>query len=234
MIESFQPKDQLRQSYTANIGEVSSSPSTTPKQVRRVLLLTMTAGMSTSALVDDLEQLRFSALPQSSTTLSSPPSLRPVRMGQATNPLRNTAEQLRDVQECFGLNKTQLARACKVQRQTVYDWFARKFEAEDSNAQRLAELTKVASDLMAEGALSLNARAASRTLSSGETLMELLEADRLDRLKLRSAHAALSAPARRPSAPGARDLRNRFGWSAPTEERTRDILRSNLDDLSDG
>jgi hypothetical protein len=59
--------------------------------------------------------------------------------------LPTTAAQLDEIQGFFGLSKSQLAKACRVQRQTIYDWYARRFEAEGRNAQRLHSFVTEAS-----------------------------------------------------------------------------------------
>lgn len=225
---------QLLQSYNSSLGSGVATPAVSTGPLRRAFVLTMAAGLTTSSIADEHELLRFYALPLSSTTLSSPPSLRPlpIRMNPAAMLLHTTAEQLGKIQESFSLNKTQLARICKVQRQTIYDWFAQNFEAVDDNAERLAQLFAIAIQFKTVNGPPLDSRAATRTLASGETLLELLTSDRVDEAKVLAACEALSRiTERRNSGSSARELREKFGWEEPTEGRSREILEGNLDDL---
>ncbi|HMA97652.1 MAG TPA: hypothetical protein VKP30_33435, partial [Polyangiaceae bacterium] len=77
---------------------------------------------------------------QSSSIYNSPFREKPRTRVPVDELLPLTAERLAAVQSFFGLSKTQLAQVCRVQRQTIYDWYAGNFEAEGDNASRLRRL----------------------------------------------------------------------------------------------
>jgi len=80
------------------------------------------------------------------------------------------------VQAFFGLSKSLLAKACRVQRQTIYDWYAGNFEAEGENEDRLQQLWRLTERLSA----SVPAMMVQRKRQDGSSLATLLAAEQLD------------------------------------------------------
>jgi DNA-binding XRE family transcriptional regulator len=148
--------------------------------------------------------------------------------------LPTTAEQLAEVQRCFGLTKTQLALVCDVQRQTIYDWYARHFEAEADNARRLGALYKLARFLRTAGLQPLAPKLVERKLDQGQALLDLLRAPVPDQRAIRNVatHLNTLAVARRERSAAA--VRERYGWKPLTQDQRDENLDSNLDSLSDG
>src|SRR5439155_1457842 len=111
-----------------------------------------------------------------------------------------TAEKLAVVQARFGLNKTQLAQVCQVQRQTIYDWYAGRFDAEGKNAKRLDELYSLARD-SASLVNAVSPKLTDKALASGKSLFALLSARTLKEVELKTALSELRALAdrRRPT-----------------------------------
>jgi len=140
----------------------------------------------------------------------------------------NTAEKLAAIQGRFGLNKTQLAQVCQVQRQTIYDWYAERFEAEDKNAERLAELYSLARE--SATAASLSTRLSERRLVSGKTLFTLLSARSLKRTDIMAAVSELRAIADRRK-PTLAERRTALGFSERSAEERRALLATTLDDV---
>lgn len=145
-----------------------------------------------------------------------------------------TAEQLAAVQTFFGLSKTQLARVCKVQRQTIYDWYAGRFEAEGNHARRLARLYGVAERLRSDGFRPLSVRVVARALSSGNTLLDLLSADDVDGQEVGGIVAQLDEGTKIARARSAEAIRVRLGWAPTSEESGAKNLEANLDEVVDG
>ncbi len=144
-----------------------------------------------------------------------------------------TAEQLAAVQTAFGLSKTQLARVCGVQRQTIYDWYAGNFEAQGNNARRLATLHGMAERFRIEGLRALSSREVSRALSPGRTLLELLSEAEVDGTAVGTIVPQLDEMTVAARCRGAAAARERLGW-APVPKRSADeTLESNLDDFVD-
>ncbi len=164
-------------------------------------------------------------------------SVRPTEADVIRVPLRvlpGTAEQLAAIQRVFGLNKTQLADVCNVQRQTIYDWFGAKFEAEGDNARRLAALYQLAHMVRAERAAPLAPKAVERTLNNGGTLLDLLRAPSVDTANVREAVAQISAVVQAQTGINTRAQRERLGWRPLGEEERAAQLESNLDDILGG
>jgi transcriptional regulator with XRE-family HTH domain len=149
-------------------------------------------------------------------------------------PLPLTAERLAAVQTLFGLSKTQLARVCGVSRQTVYDWYAGNFEAEGANAQRLAHLYDIAEKLQLAGCRPLSARNVLRALASGNTLLEMLASDVVDRDEVGAVVAQLERATLSQRSRGAAAIRERLGWPPTSKESAEAILEANLEDFVDG
>jgi DNA-binding XRE family transcriptional regulator len=146
----------------------------------------------------------------------------------------STAEQLAGVQSFFGLSKTQLAQVCKVQRQTVYDWYAGNFEAEGRNARRLAELYGIIEQLRRDGRKPLPSRVVARALLSGSSLLDLLSSSEVDSAAVGAIVAQLDETAASLRSRGAAAMRERLGWPASSSEVTDANLETNLNDFVDG
>src|SRR5690606_26948214 len=132
---------------------------------------------------DVCAELRWAILfPQSSSLHSDPPGADLILAGHAQEPslLPTTAEQLGRVQAFFGLSKSLLAKACRVQRQTIYDWYAGNFAAEGENAERLQQLWRLTERLSAKGLESVPSIMIQRKRQDGSTLASLLAAEQLD------------------------------------------------------
>ena len=145
--------------------------------------------------------------------------------------LPSSGEQLALVQQMFALNKTQLAEACLVQRQTIYDWYAAKFEAEGDNARRLGTLYRLARSFKERGHPPLAPKAAERQLENDGSLLDLLRASHVDAQRIRHAAVQLRAVMPPPTATSAREQRERLGWRPRSEQQRADQLASNLDDI---
>lgn len=171
---------------------------------------------------------------QSTTTCVDLVEYPPFEAPYDAHVLPPTAEQLAAVQTCFGLSKTQLAQVCKVQRQTIYDWYAGNFQAEGDHARRLAVLFGIAGSLRNEGHRPLSARMASRVLSSGSTLLDLLSEDDIDGKEVAAIVAQLDQATVIVRSHGAAAVRERLGWPPIAEKSADETLDSNLDDFVDG
>jgi len=145
--------------------------------------------------------------------------------------LPSTGEQLAFVQQMYALNKTQLAEACLVQRQTIYDWYAARFEAEGENARRLGALYRLARSLKERGHPPLAPKAVERQLEDDGCVLDLLRAPHIDPERIRHAAAQLRAVMPPPNATSAREQRERLGWRPRSEQQRADRLASNLDDI---
>lgn len=145
-----------------------------------------------------------------------------------------TAELLADIQLWWGLTKSQLAEVCGVSRQTVYDWYAGKFEAERDNARRLGRLYGLAHSLETEGHRALSIKVVERALKGGGSLLDLLRAQTLDEAAIRAVFSDLDvATAERRSRNAAASMA-RLGWREPSEEERDRALEENFDSLVDG
>jgi len=152
------------------------------------------------------------------------------RRPRASIAVPDTAEKLAVIQTRFGLNKTQLALVCQVQRQTVYDWYAGRFYAEGKNAQRIDDLYSIARN----SANILNAvspRLCDKTLESGKTLVALLSARTLRDREIKAALGELRTVADRRK-PTLAERRAALEFREPSTEERRVVLASILDDVS--
>lgn len=216
---------------SSDTSDVPSKPRA-PARPGFVGTLVLVAPLSSSSLVAEEHWAKM--FPQSSTVFATHPDVQPAKAGAAPRALPATAKQLAVIQSFFGLSKTQLAKACKVQRQTVYDWYAGKFEAEGANARRLAELFAIARGLEEGGRRPLSAKLVRRALASGLTLLDLLTAEVIDADKVVRVFSALDAQNAQRRAKGAVALRERLGWARPTTQSENESLEDNLDTLVDG
>lgn len=194
-------------------------------------VLSVGVGLSSSASEDVLRKRAL--ISQSSTTSTFAPDPLPLIRKSIQKALPSTSEQLKSIQSVFCLNKTDLAKVCQVQRQTVYDWTGGKYPATGDNERRLSALFQIASTLKAEGT-SLGARVAARRLESGESVLSLLTESPLNVNAIVSATAALAAPTQVRPADGARALMQRHGLSTPSDARQAQTLEDNLSGLVDG
>lgn len=122
----------------------------------------------------------------------------------------------------------------RVQRQTIHDWYAGNFEAEADNARRLARLYGLVQSQRAEGRMPLSARMVKRSLSSGNTLLELLTSDEVQENEIRAVVAQLDQTTSQHRARGAAATRELLGWGSPSEETGASNLDANLEDFADG
>jgi hypothetical protein len=174
--------------------------------------------------------------PQSSGLHSDPPEAELILRGHIQEPslLPTTAEQLGRVQAFFGLSKSLLAKACGVQRQTIYDWYAGNFEAEGGNAERLQRLWRLTERLSASGVASVPSTMIQRKRHDGSSLAALLTEQQLDDSAVeRLCHQLLATTMERRER-GAAALRRRLGWKDADETSRAETLSSNLDSFVDG
>jgi DNA-binding XRE family transcriptional regulator len=203
-----------------------------PLVSQTALVLMLSVSLSSSSSLPEMYWAPVFAQPSTTHSGVSEPLLG--RTAREPQLLPTTAEQLASVQAAFGLSKTQLAQVCKVQRQTIYDWYAGNFEAEGNNARRLAAVYGIAESLRIAGRRPLLARAVSRALSTGSTLLDLLLEEEVDREAVSSVVAQLDEATVTARSRGAAAVRERLGW-APASQRSREeTLESNLDDFVDG
>lgn len=174
--------------------------------------------------------------PQSSGLHSDPPGAELILAGHAREPslLPTTAEQLGRVQAFFGLSKSLLAKACRVQRQTIYDWYAGNFEAEGENAERLQQLWRLTERLRANGLESVPSAMVQRKRHDGSSLAALLVAGQLDESAVERLCHQLGAATTQRRERGAAALRRRLGWKDADDESRAEALTSNLDSFVDG
>src|SRR6266704_1647236 len=121
-------------------------------------------------------------LPESTTVYVERRSMRPFAVQLADSV--PTAERIRDVLRFLGLTKTQLKDACRVSRQTLYDWLEGRFEPEAANASRLKDIHALAL-VVAETGTPLSARIVQSPLPDGRTLAQRLAEDSPDFAELK-------------------------------------------------
>jgi hypothetical protein len=215
----------------------SSTTDNAPRSVApRVPLASVMIGNSLTS-PDVHAALHWAILfPQSSGLHSDPPDAEALLAGHIREPslLPSTAEQLGMVQAFFGLSKSLLAKACRVQRQTIYDWYAGNFEAEDENAERLLRLFELTEELRGSGLTPLSASVAQRRRDDGSGLASLLTAEQIDRAAILRLCDQLGKATVQRRDRGAAALRRRLGWAEPDEQSRAETLAANLDSLVDG
>jgi hypothetical protein len=145
--------------------------------------------------------------------------------------LPSFADQLADVQVWLGLNKVQLARACRVERQTIYDWFARAYEPVGANADRVAQLYRLAAHVRERGSRPLRPNVAEKPLSEGVSLLATILAPFIDLDRARAATDALIDAVRNEPLRTGDALRARLGWKPLSEEQKQQNLDHNLERL---
>jgi len=211
-------------------GDFRSSSSRIVPQAAIMLALAVPMS-SSSARPEDCWARVFD---QSSSVYNSPFSEKPTARIEVQDVLPVTAELLAAVQSFFGLSKTQLAQVCRVQRQTIYDWYAGSFEAEGDNARRLTRLYNLAEGLRSEGREPLSTRVVRRALSSGNTLLDLLAGDDVRLVEVAGVVAQLDQATSERRTRSAAAARERLGWGPTTEEAAARNLEANLEDVADG
>lgn len=200
----------------------------------QALLATLALAVPLSSSSTRAEEKWVSMFPQSSTVHAFLPDVRVAKRSNAPRPLPATAEQLALVQTFFSLSKTQLASVCGVQRQTVYDWYARSFEAAGDNARRLAKIFKIVQRLQTAEPSPLSARLLKRPLESGASLLVMLSAPDLHADEIASVVTQLQAANETMRSRGAAGIRARLGWPARSQEAGQKNLEANLEDFVDG
>jgi transcriptional regulator with XRE-family HTH domain len=142
----------------------------------------------------------------------------------------STPERIRDVLRFLGLTKTQLKDACRVSRQTLYDWLEGRFEPEAERAERLEHLHALA--LVArEAGGPLSAKVVERKLPDGKTLAALLCAARPRYDELKRIVAALAGATAGRKGRSARARLEQLGGRPPSRGAQEATLADNLDKL---
>jgi DNA-binding XRE family transcriptional regulator len=191
-------------------------------------MATIAIGLSLSSPNTSEVAAQLSRFPQSSSANPNDDfTVRP-----SVQQLPSTAEKLAAIQSTFGLNKSQLATACSVKRQTIYDWYAGNFEAEGSNADRLAALYRLVTTIRRSGLQPVSSKSADKSLANGESLLELLGKDDVSHPQVLAAVQQLQSHT--VPTESARDQRERLGWEPLMEEQRESQLQSNLDSFLDG
>jgi len=142
--------------------------------------------------------------------------------------LPDPVQQLSTVQTRLGLTKVGLARACRVERQTIYDWYKEKSPPTGDNARRLNALFRIADTAIKSGLPTLDPRLSGRILTDGQTLPELLSAEVLDQTAINQAINELAQQENTKRARSARSIRERLGWKEPSQEQQNANLDYNL------
>lgn len=218
-----------REFYETNPGSTTwriTEPTLIPRSALGVTTVAVGLLLSSPQTSEIADQL--SRLPQSSSTNRD----YDFTIRHAVQPLPSTGEQLAAIQSTFALNKSQLATACGVKRQTIYDWYAGNFQAEGGNADRLATLYRLVMTIRQSGLKPLPSKAAERRLPDGASLLDLLSQEDMNSQRLVAAVGLLQSPAA--SGESAREQRKRLGWQPLTEEQRDANLQSNLDSFLDG
>jgi hypothetical protein len=201
-----------------------------PSSAARLAIAAFAFGLSASSPVDSSVSILADLFPWSSSVIPNDAPL----MRQSVSRLPSTGEQLAAVQSTFGLNKSQLADVCAVQRQTIYDWYAGKFEAEGDNARRLGELYRLVKTIRQVGIQPLQLRAVERNLPGGSTLLAMLKSRELAIGPIQAFMSQLqpaSVPSKKESALAQRE---RLGWPALSEEQRTEQLEANIDYFANG
>lgn len=142
----------------------------------------------------------------------------------------STPEQVRDILRFLGLTKTQLKDACRVSRQTLYDWLEGRFEPEAERAERLHHLHALA--LVARDAGGpLSAKVVERARPDGRTLPELLCATQPRYEELKGMVAALAGTTAARKGRSARARLEQLGGTPPSRAAQEATLADNLDKL---
>lgn len=224
-------------SWLAGAQSSTTEPESAPRSVlpRVSLALVMIGNSLTSPDVRAASHWAF-LFPQSSGLHSDPPGADLILAGHAQEPslLPTTAGQLGRVQAFFGLSKSLLAKACRVQRQTIYDWYAGNFEAEGEKAERLQQLWRITERLSVRGLASVPSVMVQRKRHDGSSLGALLAAEQLDESAVERLCHQLIATTMERGERGAVALRRRLGWKDADETSRTDTLHSNLDSFVDG
>ncbi len=207
---------------------IGSSGSTPRVGWRDPLAWAVMAAMTTfNSTPRTLERLRI-YLPESSTVVRA---LRSAH--QAAAPIADQAqpaERIRDILRYLGLTKTQLKDACRVSRQTLYDWLGGRFEPEGSNSERLRALHELALTVAQVGT-PLSARLVQTPLSGGRTFAQQLGDEVLDHRQLREAATALAHRSAEAAGQSARGILQRMGGVAPSAVEQENNQVDNSDSI---
>jgi len=155
----------------------------------------------------------------------------PVNASVLPDPVLTASGQLGFVQVRFGISKSQLARACKVERQTIYDWYHGKFVPAGTNGQRLNELFRLALRSQEMGHTPIDPKLVARVPLSGISLPDLLAEDVLNLKLVLDVLGQLSSQQTAVSARGAKQLKARAGVQALADAEGEANLRHNLGSL---
>jgi DNA-binding XRE family transcriptional regulator len=217
-----------REFYQSHPGSTWQVPELGGRSLGTAALTTVAVGLLLSSPNGSELAASLSRLPQSSTISPHNAVIAPTQV----QPLPSAGEQLAAIQSTFGLNKSQLAAACAVTRQTIYDWYAGNFEPEGTNAERVSALYRLARMIRRSGFQPVPSKATDRPLPNGKSLFDLLSDHELDARQIHGGVAQLQS--RTVPAESALDVRKRLGWAATTDEQRQDQLESNLDSFLDG
>lgn len=194
------------------------------KPLAVAVLGTMTTICSTPGALANVERY----LRQGTTVSIESHSLRPLVAGARA--AVSTPERIRDTLRYLGVAKTQLADACRVSRQTLYDWLEGRFEPEAGNAERLEAIHSLAIVARDAGA-PLSAKLVQRQLTSGRTFAEMLADERPSYEELRGVVSALASSTAARKGQSAQAVLERLGGKMPPRDDQDATLDENLRDL---
>jgi hypothetical protein len=181
-----------------------------------------------TSLMPEIQPFEPAELSRSSTIYSVSPRK---RLDVRPLTLPPFPDQLAEVQVWLGVNKVQLARICRVERQTIYDWFAKNYEPIGANAHRVAQLYRLAVHIRDRAGRPLDTGVPERQLADGSSLLTRLTESTIDLPQaLEVTNALLGGADNSPSRTGDA-LRDRLGWKPIDETQRRDNLKYNLDSL---
>jgi hypothetical protein len=189
-----------------------------------VFLTAMTTFNPTPKVLSGFERY----LPQSTTVVVERQSLASyvAQVADSVPP----AERIRDILRYLGLSKTQLKDACRVSRQTLYDWLEGRFEPEAANSARLKEIHALALVVAAAGT-PLSARVVQAPLPDGSTLAQKLAEDAPHFEELKGFVTTLASASAAKRSRSAKALLERLGGVPPSEQAQDATLDDNLNKL---
>ncbi|MGB8931721.1 MAG: helix-turn-helix transcriptional regulator [Anaeromyxobacteraceae bacterium] len=187
----------------------------------RVFLTAMTTFNLTPGVLSGFERY----LPQSTTVVVERRSSR--FFAAHLSDSVPTADRIRDILRYLGLSKTQLKDACRVSRQTLYDWLEGRFEPEAANAARLKEIHALALTVAAAGT-PLSARIVQSPLPDGRTLALALAESAPHFEELKGFVTTLASVSAAKKSRSAKSLLERLGGTPPSEHSQDATLDDNL------
>ena len=140
---------------------------------------------------------------------------------------------IHEVLEQLGLTKTQLKDACRVSRQTLYDWIRGKHEPDEANTERLAQLHEIAMLASEHPNGTLRSRLLTRVIFDGASFLDLLSAPVLSMPQLKQALDVLLKLNADIKQQTARATYQRLGLTPPSRQGEEENLEANLHDLSE-